>query len=137
MLSTKKIFQEYNVFAINSEDDNMLKEVENKIKEYGNLNDVHQFQLILDASKMFIDALPNGANNESELNLGVELFRKLVCITMVTSLHQYEYNYDLQNEILYKKLAVFRLCIPEKLRGLTEMLVGMRENEMDEIVKQL
>ncbi len=118
----------------------MLKEIENKIKEYENLNDVYQFQLILDASKMFIDALPNGANNESELNLGVELFRKLVSITMVTSLHQYEYNYDLQNEILYKKLAVFRLCIPEKckkLRGLTEMLVGMRENEMDEIVKQL
>jgi hypothetical protein len=81
-----------------------------------------------------------GVKSESELKIGVELFRKLMSVTMVTSLHQYEYNYDLQNEILYKKLAVFRLCIPEThkvLRGLTEMLVGMSENEMDEIIQNL
>ncbi|UUV20445.1 hypothetical protein [Paenimyroides aestuarii] len=118
----------------------MLEEVKIKLEQYEILNDIHQFKLILDASKIFIDCLPNGVTNTSELNLGIELFRKLMSITMVTSLHQYEYNYDLQNDILYKKLAVFRLCIPEShknLRGLTEMLVGMRENEMDDIIKKM
>jgi hypothetical protein len=41
---------------------------------------------------------------------------------------------------LIKKLAVFRACIPEsykELRGLTEMLVGMGENEMNEIIPSL
>jgi hypothetical protein len=118
----------------------MLEEVKQKLEEYEKVNDVHQFQLILDAAIVFINSLPTGVNNESELNLGVELFRKLVSVTMVTSMHQYEYNYDLQNEILYKKLAVFRLCIPDThkdLRGLTEMLVGMKENEINEIIPTL
>jgi hypothetical protein len=118
----------------------MLEEVKNKIEQYEKLNDVHQFQLILDASKIFIQSLPMGVTNTLELNLGIELFKKLMSVTMVTSLHQYEYNYDLQNEILYKKLAVFRLCIPDThkdLRGLTEMLVGMKENEMNDILKTI
>jgi hypothetical protein len=75
--------------------------------------------------------------NEIELKLGTELLRELMSVTLVTSLHQYEYNYDLQNDILYKKLAVFRLCIPEShssLRGFTEMLVGMKENELDSLI---
>jgi hypothetical protein len=118
----------------------MLQEVQNKISQYYSAKDIHQFQLILDAATIFIRVLPKGVNDESELQLGIDLFRCLMSITMVTSLHQYEYNYDLQNEILYKKIAVFRLCIPDthkSLRGLTEMLVGMKENEMDEIMKTL
>jgi hypothetical protein len=118
----------------------MLAEVTNKIEQYQTLNDVHQYQLILDASTVFIKALPLGVTNQGELSIGIELFRKLTSVTMITSLHQYEYDYDLQNDILYKKLAVFRLCIPDShkgLRGLTEMLVGMQENEMDEIIKTL
>lgn len=116
----------------------MLEEVKNKIEQYKSLNDIYQFQLILDASAIFIKSLPIGVNNQAELEIGVELFRKLMSVTMVTSLHQFEYNYELQNEILYKKLAVFRLCIPEshkELRGLTEMLVGMKESEIDDIIK--
>jgi hypothetical protein len=115
----------------------MLQDVKNKIEEYQSLKDVHQYQLILDAASHFINSLPNGVTNESELKLGTELLRELMSVTMVTSLHQYEYNYDLQNEILYKKLAVFRLCIPEShssLRGFTEMLVGMKENELDSLI---
>jgi hypothetical protein len=118
----------------------MIEEVKSKIEQYKRLKDIHQFQLILDGASIFIKSLPNGVTNEGELNIGIELLRELISVTMVTSLHQYEYNYDLQNEILYKKLAVFRLCIPNshrELRGLTESLVGMKENEMDEIIKAI
>jgi len=111
----------------------MLQEVKNKIEEYQSLKDVHQYQLILDSASLFIKALPNGVTNDSELELGTELLRELMSVTMVTSLHQYEYNYDLQNDILHKKIAVFRRCIPEThsiLRGFTEMLVGMKENSV-------
>lgn len=116
----------------------MLEEVRNRMQQYDDAKDVHRFQLILDASDIFIKELPQGVTNTPELRLGIELLRHLISVTMITSLHQYEYNYDLQDEILYKKLAVFRRCIPEshkELRGFTEMLVGMRENEMDEILK--
>ena len=118
----------------------MIEEVKSKIHQYKELKDIHQFQLILDSASVFIKSLPNGVTNKSELNLGIDLFRELMSVTMVSSLHQYEYNYDLQNEILYKKLAVFRLCIPDshkELRGLTEMFVGMKENEMDEIISSV
>jgi hypothetical protein len=115
----------------------MLEEIKKKIEVYQNLKDVHQYQLILDSANLFIKAFPNGVTNEIELKLGTELLRELMSVTLVTSLHQYEYNYDLQNDILYKKLAVFRLCIPEShssLRGFTEMLVGMKENELDSLI---
>ncbi|ELY1993127.1 hypothetical protein SL054_002497 [Flavobacterium psychrophilum] len=118
----------------------MLEKIKYKIEEYKKVNDVHQYQLILDASTIFIKSYSNGVSNESELNLGVELLRNLISVTMVTSLHQYEYNYELQNEILYKKIAVFRLCIPSShgiLRGFTETFVGMKENEMNEIILTL
>lgn len=118
----------------------MIEEIKNKINDYVSANDVHKFQLILDASSLFIQSFPNGVTSHSDLKIGVELFKQLVSVTMVTSLYQYEHNYDLQNEILYKKLAVFRTCIPDThkdLRGLTEMLVGMGENEMDKITPTL
>ena len=118
----------------------MSEEIKYKIEEYKKVNDVHQYQLILDAATGFIKLYSNGVSNESELNLGIELLRNLISVTMVTSLHQYEYNYDLQNEILYKKIAVFRLCIPSShanLRGLTETFAGMQENEMNEIIPTL
>lgn len=117
-----------------------MEEIKNKIEEYEQAKDIHQFQIILDATSLFIKKFPNGVTNDSELELGIKLFRKLTSVTMLTSLHQYEYNYDLQKEILYKKLAVFRLCIPEshkELRGLTEKFVGMKENEMDAIIPTL
>lgn len=115
-------------------------EVRNKIDNYIKANDVHQFQLILDASTIFIKSFPKGVDSQSDLKIGIELFRHLMSVTMITSLHQYEYNYDLQNEILYKKIAVFRACIPDshkELRGITETLVGMKENEMDDIIPTL
>jgi hypothetical protein len=37
----------------------MLTEVTNKSEQYQTLNDVHQYQLILDASTVFIKALPS------------------------------------------------------------------------------
>ena len=118
----------------------MLNKIEININEYLKAKDLHQYKLILDAASIFIKSFPNGVNNDYELTLGIDLFRQLVSITMIASLHQYEYNYDLQNEILYKKLAVFRICIPSshsKLRKLTEMLVGMKEGEMDLIIPTL
>ena len=117
-----------------------MLEIKSKIDEYVTANDVHQFQLILDASTIFIKSFPNGVISQSDLKLGIELFRRLISVTMVTSLRQYENDYNLQNQILYKKLAVFRACIPEshkELRGLTEMLVGMSENELSKIIPKL
>lgn len=118
----------------------MLQEVKDKIENYKKLNNIYQYQLILDAASTFIRNLPEGVNNDEELELGIELFELLMSITMISSLHEFEYNYDLQNEILYKKLAVFRTCIPQthsKLRNLTEMLVGMKAGKMDEITRTL
>jgi len=118
----------------------MITEAKKKIEEYETKNDVHQFKLVLDAASIFISSLTHGVSTESELEMGIRIYKNLLSVNMITSLHQYEYDYDLQNEILYKKLGVFRLCIPEThkaLRGLTETLVGMSEGEMDPIIKTL
>jgi hypothetical protein len=110
-----------------------MNEIENKIDNYKSLNDVNHYKIILDAADLFILNYPNGVIDDLSLELGIKLLRELISLTYLGSLHQYEHNYDLQNEILFKKIKVFKLCIPEshsKLRGLTEMLVGMKENSV-------
>lgn len=111
----------------------MITEIQEKITQYKLLNDIHQYRLVLDAAELFIKSYKNGVKSHLELDLGIELFKQLISVNYICSLHQYEYDYALQNEILFKKIKVFKACIPEshsKLRGLTEMLVGMKENEL-------
>ncbi len=114
----------------------MITEIRNKIGEYNRVNDIHQYRIILDAANLFIENYPNGVVAELELDLGIELLRELITLEMISSLRQYEYNYALQTEIIRYKIKVFKLCIPSshaKLRGLTEMLLGMKENSVDDL----
>lgn len=111
----------------------MVSEIRKSIENYKKLNDVHHYKIMLGAADMFIESYPNGVETAQELDLGIDLFKELVSLTYITSLREYENDTDLYREILYKKLIVFKLCIPashSKLRGLTEMLVGMKENEL-------
>lgn len=114
----------------------MITKIRNKIEEYNRINDIHQYKIMLDAADLFIENYPNGVATESELDLGIELLRELISLAMIGSLRQYEDNYELRREILRYKIKVFKLCIPSshaKLRGLTEMLLGMKENSVDEL----
>lgn len=110
-----------------------MKEIKNKLEDFKKIDDIHQYQKLLDITDDFIAAFPSGVSNEIELDLGIDLLKELISLTYIGSLHQYEHNYKLQNEILKNKIKVFKLCIPEshaKLRGLTEMLLGMKENSV-------
>lgn len=110
---------------------NKIKEIKEQISTFLELNDIHKFSLILDAADSFIKAFPSGVKNNDELKLGIDLIRQLADLSYIGSLREYEFNFDLQNEILHKKIKVFKLCIPEshkELRGLTELIMGMKEN---------
>jgi hypothetical protein len=105
--------------------------IKEKIETFDNINDIHQYRIILDAADLFINSYAEGVTNKDELNLGISLLRELIGISMIGSLREYEFDYDLEREIRHKKIKVFKLCIPsshEELRGLTEMLLGMKEN---------
>lgn len=110
-----------------------MNSINEKIKKFQSLNDIHQYRILLDATDEFISSFPNGVLNEEELDLGIRLFKDLIGLSYINSLREYEHDHKLYREILQKKIRVFKLCIPsthEKLRGLTEMLVGMKENEL-------
>jgi hypothetical protein len=109
----------------------MINAIKEKIETFNRTNDVHQYRMILDAADLFIKNYAKGVTNKDELDLGVNLLREIIGITMIGSLREYESDYDLEREIRHKKIKVFKLCIPsshEELRGLTEMLLGMKEN---------
>jgi hypothetical protein len=111
----------------------MNSKIKEKIDDFNRINDVHQYQILLDAANLFIDSYTNGVTSNDELDLGISLLRELIGIAMIGSLPEYEYDYDLQREIRHKKIKVFKLCIPsshKQLRGLTEMLLGMQENSV-------
>ncbi|MBN8694077.1 MAG: hypothetical protein J0L69_12855 [Bacteroidetes bacterium] len=103
------------------------------IKTYKSENNSHKYQLIPDAANLFLNDFQYGVNTKEELELGILLLNELIKLSYTGSLREYENNFDLQNEILSKKIRVFKKCIPEshaKLRGYTEMLIGMKENEL-------
>lgn len=109
----------------------MIQEIRSQIAEFKNINDIHKFRMLLDTADLFINTYANGVTNESELDLGIELLRELISLTYIVSYKQYDGDFELEKEIRYKKIKVFKLCIPDshaKLRGITELLVGMREN---------
>ncbi len=53
----------------------MIKEVVSKIEQYTKLKDIHQYQLILDAARIFIKHVPDGVTNDAELDTGVVLLK--------------------------------------------------------------
>lgn len=112
----------------------MIATIREKLAAYNSKNDVHQFRLILDGADLFIQSFPNGVQSEEDLNVGIELLRSLVSLSYLGSLREYENDFKLQNEIITKRIRVFKLCIPEshkQLRGMTELLVGMKENALN------
>lgn len=111
----------------------MNVEIKRKMDEYIQAQDIHQYRKMLDAADLFIKSYPNGIDNPNDLELGIALFKEMNSLEYITSLRQYENDTDLYREILIKKVKIFRACIPhshDKLRGLTEMLIGMKENEL-------
>jgi hypothetical protein len=111
----------------------MIDKINSKIEKYDLLDDIHEHRTLLDASDLFIQNYPSGVNSKEELLIGIKLVRKLVSLSFIASMPQYEHNYDLQNDILVSKVKVFKLCISEshsELRGLTELILGMKENSL-------
>ncbi len=109
----------------------MIEEINNQIDHFENLNNLHQYQLLLDAANLFCSTYPNGVEAGDELDLGIKLVRALVSLSYISGEKQYESNFELEKEIRYSKIKVFKLCIPashSKLRGLTELLLGMKED---------
>lgn len=103
------------------------------IKKYKSESNIHNYQLILEAANLFLKEFPNGVKTNEEFEVGILLLNELIKLSYIGSMREYENNFDLQNEILAKKIQVFKKCIPEshaKLRGYTEMLLGMKENEL-------
>ena len=111
----------------------MSEKIKDILKQYTALNDVHSYRMVLDAAQLFLANHPNGADHPDDLKLGIELVRHLVELTHLSAMREYEHDYTLQNEILKTKIKLFKSCIPathKELRGLTELMVGLKENEL-------
>gem|GEM_PF-6679999 len=108
-----------------------LEQIKNRIYLFNSKNDIHQYKELLDIADKFINSFPYGIETQEELDLGIILIKELISISYIFSLKQYESDFDLEKEIRYKKIKIFKLCIPnshQKLRGITELLLGMKEN---------
>lgn len=111
----------------------MKQEIRKRIDDYKELNDIHQYKVILKIATDFILFYEKKSVDDSELELGIEIIRELTTLDYLGSLPQYEHDYDLQKTIRYLKIKVFKVCIPQscsKLRGITELLIGMKENAL-------
>jgi hypothetical protein len=111
----------------------MLEEIKKRMEDYSSRNDIHQYRLMLDVADLFINHFGHGVKSELELEIGIDLFKQLVILNSIGSLREYEHNYELHKEIRHKMIRVFKRCIPEshkKLRGMTELLVGKKEDSV-------
>lgn len=109
----------------------MKEQILNKLTQFEKVKDIHQYRIILDAAKLFCEEFPSGVQSADDLHIGIILLRELVSISNIVFYKEYENDFVLEKEIRYAKVKVFKLCIPEshyKLRGLTELLLGMKEN---------
>ena len=109
----------------------MKEEINTRLEEYKQLKDIHQYELLIRIAKDFVYNCEGKFVEGSQLELGIEIIRELVTLNYLGSLPQYEHNYDLHKQIRHAQIKVFKTCIPpshEKLRGLTELLLGMKEN---------
>ncbi len=112
----------------------MLTSIQDKITQYESANDVHQHALIRDAATLFLELFPTEATPENGYQEGIALIRHLQSLQYLSSMRKYENEYALHNEIKSLKIRVFKRCIPSthsELRGLTELLIGMKENELN------
>lgn len=110
----------------------MLRDLTERLVSYKRNPDGHQ-QKLLDIANSFVETFPDGIKTSADLELGIELFKELVNLSYICSTREFENDHKLYRDILQKKIKVFKRCIPSeysKLRGLTELLVGMKENEL-------
>ena len=112
----------------------MLEKLENNLKSYRLMNDVHQYQLLIDIATDFIGCYDGELVENESLDLGIEIIRELGVVKYLGSMREYEHNYDLHKQLRHLQIKVFKICIPpshSKLKGLTELLIGMKENAVD------
>ncbi len=111
----------------------MLNPIREKIAQYEAADDIHQYGLIREAAHQYLELFPIEATPENGLEEGLILIRHLQRLSYLGSLPQYEHDYVLHNELLALKVRIFKRCIPSthsELRGLTEMLLGMKEDAL-------
>lgn len=111
----------------------MIAPIREKIAQYEASNDVHQHALIREAAHLFLELFPTEATPEHGLTEGISLIRHLQSLSYLGSLREYEHEYALHNEILTLKIRIYKRCIPtshSELRGLTELLLGMKEDAL-------
>jgi hypothetical protein len=109
----------------------MKDEIKNRIEKYKQLNDIHQYESLLSIASDFVANYSNKSTESDELEIGIDIIRGLATLNYLGSLPQYEHDYDLHKRIRHSQIKVFKTCIPLshiKLRGLTELLLGMKEN---------
>lgn len=109
----------------------MIKQIKTRLEKYKQLKDIHQYELLLEIASDFINNYQGEFIENDELEIGIDIIRELATLNYLGSMPQYEYNYDLQKLIKHKQIKVFKTCIPpshSKLKGLTELLIGMKEN---------
>jgi hypothetical protein len=107
----------------------------NELKELTSIRTIESCNKLIALSDAFVALFPRGVSTEEELDLGVDLVRKLVSASYITSTKEFEHDHRLYRNILRRKIQVFKMCIPQnfsKLRGITELLVGMKENELSQ-----
>lgn len=112
----------------------MLAPIREKIAQYEAANDILQHTLIRDAAQLFLELFPTEATSENGVSEGITIVRHLQSLSYLSGMREYENDYALHNEILTLKIRVFKRCIPashSELRGLTELLLGMKEDALD------
>ena len=108
-----------------------MKDIKLRLEQYKQVNDIHQYDLLLNLATDFINAYNQKLVDNEELELGIEIIKELATLNYLGSLPQYEHEYDLHKRIRHTQIKTFKTCIPTshaKLKGLTELLLGMKEN---------
>jgi hypothetical protein len=108
-----------------------MKDIKHRLEEYKKVNDIHQYDLLLGIATDFINAYNEELVENEELELGIEIIKEIATLNYLGSLPQYEHEYDLHKRIRHTQIKTFKTCIPpshKKLKGLTELLLGMKEN---------
>lgn len=111
----------------------MLTNINATIKAFNEGESIQLYPKLLDAADQFVVQYRNGVTSDMALDVGIELFKALTSLSYIGQLREFEHDYKLHNRILLARVRVFKACIPpqlDKLRGLPEMLVGMKENEL-------
>ena len=93
-----------------------------------------KYKILFKATDLFLKSFPNGDLGDENQKIGHELCRKLHNTRFIATLPEFEHDYELQEEITFRIIKVFKTLIPnesKELKGLTELIAGMNENELD------